>query len=86
MDEMVRYIFSTLGSTEASIRNIRKNIRLQKKFNNRFAFFSVLVVTHMVVTNRIITAQSEKIKQLNDEIEKMKEPTESCEESTESTS
>lgn len=86
MDEMTRYIFSTLGRADTALRSISKNLVLQRKFNNRVAMFSVLVVAHMVVTNRIIVAQSEKIKKLSDEIEKLKEPTESCEESTESES
>lgn len=86
MDEMVRYIFGALRGTEVAFKHIEKNLKLQNKFNNRVALFSVVVVAQMVITNKIIMAQGEKIKKLNEEIEKMRGSTESCEESTESAS
>lgn len=86
MDEMVRYIFRNIGNNETVLRSVCNNLTLQRKFNNRVALFSVLVAAHMVVTNRIIVAQSCKIQKLSEEIAKLKEPTESSEESTESAS
>ena len=86
MNEMVNYIFGTLANTDARLKNVYKNLRLQRAFNTRVVLFAVGMTANMIFTNRILKSYNEEIKKLNDEIEKLKETTEGDKESTESVS
>ena len=86
MGEMVSYIFGTLQNTETAVRRIAKTLQLQRVVNRRVAIFTVVAAVNIIVLAKAVADQSEQIKKLNDEIEKLKAPTESCEESTESKS
>lgn len=84
MGEMVSYIFRTLGNTDAAVQNIRKNLKLQGKFNRRVALFAALTAAYVVVNEQTIRKQNNEIKKLKDEIAKLKEPVNYCMGSTES--
>lgn len=86
MGEMVSYIFGTLQNNEVAIRNISRNLKLQKNFNKNARSFALLMVADLAIVYLILKVQDNEIKELRAEIEKLKSASETCEESTESTS
>jgi len=84
MDEMIAYIFGKMRVTENALNNVGKVMKTQNAINRKLAIGIMLSGIGFIMTAAIIQMQDDKIKQLSEEIEKLKEPAESTEDNTES--
>lgn len=72
MDEMIRYIFGSLRSSENTIKLMKKALRYQTKFNLTVVFFTSMTTVYIALTevrayeqNKKINEISAKLKELN---------------------
>lgn len=72
MNEMLDYMFHNLKSSEASIKNIFKALRSQKRINRSFVLFSICTTACAGVMKMRIDKQNEQIKALKNEVETLK--------------
>lgn len=84
MDEMFGYVFGRLKATEGVLKNVGKAMKCQNAINRKLAIGIMLSGIGFIMVGAMMQDQSNKIKQLSEEIEKLKEPTESTEGDTES--
>lgn len=74
MDEMYSYIFGKLKTTEDIMHRIGHAMVCQNKINRKLALAGMLTGVGFILIGVYMQEQDKKIKQLSDEINKMKEP------------
>lgn len=84
MDEMIAYIFGKMRVTENALKNVGKTLTCQNKINRKLAIGVMLSGIGLIMTATIIQKQNDQIEDLIEEVNKLKKPTESTEDNTES--
>lgn len=72
MDEMIRYIFGSLRSSETMLKAVGKSIRKQQSFNRNVAFWVTVATAHLVIKELEIRSMHNKIEALKNEIKELK--------------
>lgn len=72
MDEMIRYIFGSLRSSEATMSIIAKMLRKQKSFNRSVSIFAVISTLHIIAQGMEIHSMHCEIENLKSEIKELK--------------
>ena len=72
MDDMIRYIFSSLNDTETFLRVISKSLRKQVFFNRSVIFFMALHLISAAAQEIEIRIINRDIEALRKEIKKLK--------------
>lgn len=72
MDEMIGYIFSSLKTSEVSIKNIRRILQSQARFNHSVNTINFAIIVYIVITMIRENEQNKKIKSLEDKLEELK--------------
>lgn len=72
MNEMIGHIFGSLDYSEKAIKEIKKVLNNQVRFNRKVALFSLMCGAFAVSTSIEIKKQQEKISNLTNEIEELK--------------
>lgn len=65
MNEVIQYIFKSLGNTEYSIRKLRKASRAQRYFNCTVVMLATATATRMVIQDVEIFNLKNELKRLN---------------------
>nr|DAR13037.1 MAG TPA: hypothetical protein [Caudoviricetes sp.]DAT01594.1 MAG TPA: hypothetical protein [Caudoviricetes sp.] len=69
MDEMIRYIFNSLGNVEGNMSTVVKALKKQKAFNGRAVIFAAAVTMYMFAQH---ADYRKEIADLKSEIKKLK--------------
>lgn len=69
MDEMVRYIFNDLRTTNQVVRNMEKTIRRQKAVNRRLSFLMIVAVGCAALASIRCREQKIEIEDLSDQVD-----------------
>ena len=72
MDEMIRYIFSSLRCSETTIRAFAKTLRKQRSFNRNTVVVAAIMTTNMVIQDLEIRNMRDEIKNLKNEIKELR--------------
>lgn len=72
MDEMIRYIFGTLRSSETALQSVAKSIRKQGSFNRSVTLFGTMMVLHLVIQQTEIRYMHRELESLQKEIKELK--------------
>ena len=72
MVEIINYIFGSLQSSSDAIKNIRKQLRNQARFNRTLAAFAFTITTYALMVEIHNYGQDKKIEELSNEIEELK--------------
>lgn len=71
MDEMVRYIFGSLRSSENIIKLMKKALRYQTKFNLTVAFFTSMTTVYIALTEVRAYEQNKKINEISAKLKEL---------------
>lgn len=71
MDEMVRYIFGSLRSSENTIKLMKKTLRYQAKFNLTVAFFTSMTTVYIALTEVRAYEQNKKINEISAKLKEL---------------
>ena len=72
MCEMLGYIFGNLRSSETAIKEIRRTLKYQSRFNRNVGIWVGAITAYVVITELDHREQNKKIKELRNEIEELK--------------
>ena len=72
MREMLGYIFGNLRSSETAIKEIRRTLKYQSRFNRNVGIWVGAITAYVVITELDRREQNKKIKELRNEIEELK--------------
>lgn len=72
MDEMIAYIFNTMGATKKEFHDIWKHLNRQRGFNTRITLIAAACAAGLYIVERRRREQSKKIDALAKEIEELK--------------
>lgn len=75
MDEMIRYIFGSLRSSEKALEIVAKTLRKQRSFNKSVTVFTVAATTAILIQEHEIRYLNDQIKALKKEMKEL-QPTE----------
>lgn len=73
MDEMVSYIFRSMRSSELTLRGVKRVLKNQARRNRNFKRFAWLTVGYLVISEINRSLMEKKIKELDEEIKKLKQ-------------
>lgn len=71
MDEMIRYIFGSLSSSENTIKLMKKALRYQAEFNLTVVFFTSMATAYIALTEIRSYEQNKKINEISDQIKEL---------------
>lgn len=71
MDEMIRYIFGSLRSSENTIKLMKKALRYQAKFNLKVAFFTSMTTVYIALTEVRAYEQNKKINEISAKLKEL---------------
>lgn len=69
MDEMLRYIFGTLRSSENTIRMIGKTMKKQRR---SYLLFQTILVTHLIIKEYDLRNLRSRVNNLEAEVEELR--------------
>lgn len=72
MCEMLSYIFRNMRSSETAIKGICRTLKYQSKFNRNIGIWACTMTVYVVMTEVDRRDQNKKMKELSNEIEKLK--------------
>lgn len=72
MREMLGYIFGNLRSSETAIKEIRRTLKYQSRFNRNVGIWVGAITAYVVIAELDRREQNKKIKELRNEIEELK--------------
>ena len=72
MCEMLGYIFGNLRTSETAIKEIRRTLKYQSRFNRNVGIWVGAITAYVVITELDRREQNKKIKELRNEIEELK--------------
>ena len=72
MDEMIRYIFSSLRCSETTIHAFAKTLRKQRSFNRNTVVVATIMTANMVIQDLEIRSMRDEIKNLKNEIKELR--------------
>ena len=72
MCEMLGYIFGSLRSSETAIKEIRRTLKYQSRFNRNVGLWVGAITAYVVIAELDRREQNKKIKELRNEIEELK--------------
>lgn len=72
MNEMMNYIFASIGSSEKAIKSISKALCRQTQINKRMSLFMMATATYMILAELDRREQKQMIRKLSKEIEELK--------------
>ena len=73
MDEMISYIFGSLKSSEASIKNINNALKHQKRVNGNFVCLAIAGIFYISAQAVVIKKHDDEIRRLQKEIKGLKD-------------
>jgi len=72
MIKMLSYIFGSLQASENAVKNIKKTLISQAKFNRTVATFALVMAAYAITVEIHTYEQNKKIEELNDQIKELK--------------
>lgn len=72
MTPSVNHIFDSMWKHEYALRDIRRFLRVQSKFNRKIEALEFLFSVYVVISEINKSRQNAKIKKLRDELEELK--------------
>ena len=72
MDEMIAYIFNTMGATKKEFHDIWRNLKWQRGFNTRITLIVAGCAAGLYLVEKRRKEQNKKIDALSKEVEELK--------------